>query len=68
MQQPHTNIQPTTNTLRERVAAAKRSPVRVTITINHNTHNRLIEISTSQGRSISNLCAYLLEHSLSPFQ
>jgi hypothetical protein len=68
MQQPHTNIQPTTNTLRDRVAAAKRAPVRVTITINHNTHERLITRSTDEGRSVSNLCAYLLESSLSPFQ
>ncbi|MFZ9568908.1 MAG: ribbon-helix-helix domain-containing protein, partial [Vulcanococcus sp.] len=48
-------------TLRERVAIAKRSPRRITITVSHAVSERLVNASVEQGRSISNLCAYLLE-------
>lgn len=51
-------------TIRERVAIAKRSPARISITISHKLHQQLIDRSTDQGRSISNLCAYLLEAAL----
>lgn len=66
MQSPDSpsQIQLTSQSIRDRIAIAKRSPVRVTITINHGTHERLITISTAQGRSVSNLCAFLLEASL----
>lgn len=39
-------------------------PVRVTITIPYNAYKSLIERSNQQGRSLSNLAAYLLETSL----
>ncbi len=39
-------------------------PVRVTITIPYNAYQSLIERSNEQGRSLSNLAAYLLETSL----
>lgn len=39
-------------------------PVRVTITIPYNAYQALIERSNQQGRSLSNLAAYLLETSL----
>lgn len=39
-------------------------PVRVTITIPYNAYQALIERSNHQGRSLSNLAAYLLESSL----
>jgi hypothetical protein len=39
-------------------------PVRVTITIPHNAYQCLVERSNQQGRSLSNLAAYLLESSL----
>ena len=39
-------------------------PVRVTITIPYNAYQSLIERSNQQGRSLSNLAAYLLETSL----
>lgn len=39
-------------------------PVRVTITIPYNAYQALIERSNHQGRSLSNLAAYLLETSL----
>lgn len=53
-----------TLTIRERVAIAKRSPTRISITINHRLYQQLIDRSADQGRSISNLCAYLLEAAL----
>jgi hypothetical protein len=40
---------------------AKRKPVRVTLTMNWQTHQRLLTRSGSEGRSISNLCAHILE-------
>ncbi|MCT0208035.1 ribbon-helix-helix domain-containing protein [Synechococcus sp. CS-1332] len=42
-------------------------PVRVTITIPYNAYQSLIERSNHQGRSLSNLAAYLLETSLQAF-
>ncbi len=42
-------------------------PVRVTITIPYNAYQSLIERSNQQGRSLSNLAAYLLETSLQAF-
>ncbi|WP_216902951.1 hypothetical protein [Synechococcus sp. CCY 9618] len=39
-------------------------PVRVTITIPFNAYQSLVERSNKQGRSLSNLAAYLLESSL----
>jgi hypothetical protein len=42
-------------------------PVRVTITIPYNAYQALIERSNHQGRSLSNLAAYLIETSLQAF-
>ena len=42
-------------------ALAKRKPVRVTLTMNWQTYQRLLERSECEGRSISNLCAHILE-------
>jgi hypothetical protein len=42
-------------------------PVRVTITIPYNAYQALIERSNHQGRSLSNLAAYLIENSLQAF-
>ncbi len=41
-------------------------PVRVTITIPYNAYQALVERSNVQGRSLSNLAAYLLESALQP--
>jgi hypothetical protein len=41
-----------------------RVPRRVTITLPHSTNSHLIERSDAEGRSMSNLAAYLLEASL----
>jgi hypothetical protein len=40
---------------------AKRKPVRVTLTMSWHTHQQLLERSGYEGRSLSNLCAHLLE-------
>jgi hypothetical protein len=39
-------------------------PVRVTITLPHSSYLALEEASSQQGRSMSNLAAYLLEGAL----
>ena len=44
---------------------AFRKPKRVTITIAYATYLALERRSSEQGRSLSNLSAYLLEHALS---
>ncbi|MFN6353059.1 MAG: ribbon-helix-helix domain-containing protein [Cyanobacteriota bacterium] len=41
-----------------------RKPVRVTITLPHNTYLHLKNRSDEEGRSLSNLAAYLIETSL----
>jgi hypothetical protein len=43
---------------------AFRTPRRLTITIPYGTYEQLIERSDEQGRSLSNLAAYLLESAL----
>ena len=45
----------------QQVAPSFRSPRRISITVAHHTYNRLIEQSDREGRSLSNLAAYLLE-------
>lgn len=45
-------------------ANAFRTPRRLTITIPHGIYRELIERSDEQGRSLSNLAAYLLESAL----
>jgi hypothetical protein len=42
--------------------AAFRKPRRISITVPENVYNKLAECSTLEGRSISNLAAYLLEN------
>ena len=44
--------------------SSSRKPQRLTITVSHSVADHLISQSTSQGRSISNLAAYLLERAL----
>jgi len=41
-----------------------RKPCRITITISHSVHQRLRCLSDEQGRSCSNLAAFLLETAL----
>jgi len=42
-------------------AMARRSPRRISITVSHALAERLELSALQQGRSLSNLCAYLLE-------
>ena len=44
--------------------SSSRKPQRLSITVSHLVADHLISQSTSQGRSISNLAAYLLERAL----
>jgi hypothetical protein len=41
-----------------------RKPVRITITVPHSTHLALADRSDEEGRSLSNLAAYILENAL----
>ena len=41
-----------------------RSPRRITITLPHDVHQRLLDRSDQEGRSLSNLAAFLLESAL----
>ena len=51
--------------LNPRLEIAQRSPRRLSVTIPYALHQRLSERSDQEGRSISNLAAYLLEFGLS---
>jgi hypothetical protein len=44
---------------------AFRKPMRISITLSYSTCQHLMRISGEQGRSISNLAAYLIEGALS---
>ena len=44
--------------------ASFRKPVRITITVPHSTHSALADRSDQEGRSLSNLAAYILENAL----
>jgi hypothetical protein len=45
----------------DRIPPAKRSSYRISVTIPFNVYSFIVELSSEQGRSISNLIAYLLE-------
>lgn len=40
------------------------SPKRISITVPHNTYERLLKRSDYEGRSLSNLAAFLLEEAI----
>jgi hypothetical protein len=48
----------------ERVAIAKRRPVRITITVAAQVFETITSQADYQGRSTSNYAAFLLEHAL----
>jgi hypothetical protein len=48
----------------EEIRIAFRKPVRITITVPHSTHQALALRSDQEGRSLSNLAAYMIEHAL----
>lgn len=45
-------------------APAFRVPHRISITLPHSTYHELVQRSDTEGRSMSNLAAYLLESAL----
>ena len=47
-----------------RLAIAQRSPRRLSVTIPFTLHQQLLDRSDLEGRSVSNLAAYLLERGL----
>ena len=46
---------------------AQRSGRRITFTVSYAVHEHLIRLSTEQGRSVSNLCAYIVERGVELF-
>ena len=50
----------TPNAGEERFSGSKR----ITITLSHSTHRALVELSSVEGRSVSNLVSHLLEWAL----
>ena len=49
-----------------RIAILQRAPRRISINVSHDLFRRLQEMADQQGRSTSNLCAYLLERMVEP--
>jgi CopG-like RHH_1 or ribbon-helix-helix domain, RHH_5 len=49
----------------KRLPLAFKSPQRITITIAHSIYHQLAQRSDQEGRSLSNLAAFLLESALS---
>lgn len=58
MQSP---LSPRRSTTPDRLSALQRKPRRISLTLNQATYERLQAMSDDQGRSLSNLCAYVLE-------
>lgn len=56
-----TSLNSTTATTASVVPTYARHPQRISITLNWQVHQQLIERSDNEGRSLSNLAAHLLE-------
>ena len=50
--------------MNERFRVLQRQPKRISITLSYNVHEALLTRSEEEGRSVSNLCAFLLEDAL----
>ncbi len=50
--------------MNERLRMLQRQPKRISITLSHHVHEALLNRSEEEGRSVSNLCAFLLEDAL----
>ena len=50
--------------MNDRLRMLQRQPRRITITLSYHVHEELLTRSEEEGRSVSNLCAFLLEDSL----
>ena len=48
--------------MNEKLRILQRQPKRITITLSYHVHEALLTRSEEEGRSVSNLCAYLLEN------
>ena len=50
--------------MNERMRVMQRQPRRISITLSYQVHEGLLSRSEEEGRSLSNLCAFLLEEAL----
>ena len=50
--------------MNERLRILQRQPRRISITLSFHVHEELLKRSEEEGRSVSNLCAFLLEDAL----
>ena len=50
--------------MNERMRVMQRQPRRISITLSYQVHEALLTRSEEEGRSLSNLCAFLLEEAL----
>ncbi len=50
--------------MNDRIRVLQRQPRRISITLSYQVHEALLTRSEEEGRSLSNLCAYLLEEAL----
>ena len=50
--------------MNERLRILQRQPRRISITLSFHVHDELLKRSEEEGRSMSNLCAFLLEDAL----
>jgi macrodomain Ter protein organizer (MatP/YcbG family) len=50
--------------MNERFRVLQRQPRRISITLSYHVHEALLSRSEEEGRSVSNLCAFLLEDAL----
>lgn len=50
--------------MNDRLRIMQRQPRRISITLSYHVHEALLQRSEEEGRSMSNLCAFLLEDAL----
>jgi len=50
--------------MNDRIRVLQRQPRRISITLSYQVHQALLTRSEEEGRSLSNLCAFLLEEAL----
>lgn len=50
--------------MNDRLRVLQRQPRRISITLSYHVHEALLHRSEEEGRSVSNLCAFLLEDAL----
>ncbi|NDG75218.1 MAG: hypothetical protein EBX49_07785 [Synechococcaceae bacterium WB8_1B_136] len=50
--------------MNDRIRVLQRQPRRISITLSYHVHEALLSRSEEEGRSVSNLCAFLLEDAL----